>query len=125
MDRIKAFNRRIAERITAAVGTMWAAYAFAAIALISLPAAIRSGDTLTMVDWVAQTFLQLVLLSIIMVGQQRSAERVSKEIDETHAAALAEFEYAKQARELASQELAELKKMAKELHIILKDIEKK
>ena len=125
MDRIKAFNRRIAERITAAVGTMWAAYAFAAIALISLPAAIRSGDTLTMVDWVAQTFLQLVLLSIIMVGQQRSAERVSKEIDETHAAALAEFEYAKQARELASQELAELKKMAKEIHIILKDIEKK
>ena len=125
MDRIKAFNRRIAERITAAVGTMWAAYAFAAIALISLPAAIRSGDTLTMVDWVAQTFLQLVLLSIIMVGQQRSAERVSKEIDETHAAALAEFEYAKQARELASQELAELKKMAKEIHIILKNIEKK
>ena len=125
MDRIKAFNRRIAERVTAAVGTMWAAYAFAAIALLSLPAAIRSGDTLTMVDWVAQTFLQLVLLSIIMVGQQRSAERVSKEIDETHAAALAEFEYAKQARELASQELAELKKMAKEIHIILKDIEKK
>ncbi|MBP6148445.1 MAG: hypothetical protein KA423_05050 [Candidatus Planktophila sp.] len=125
MDRIKAFNRRIAERITAAVGTMWAAYAFAAIALISFPAAIRSGDTLTIVDWVAQTFLQLVLLSIIMVGQQRSTDDVAQQIAETHAASLAEFEYAKQAREIADQELAEIKKMAKEIHIILKDIEKK
>lgn len=125
MDWIKAFNRRIAERITAAVGTMWAAYAFAAIALISLPAAIRSEDTLTLIDWLAQTFLQLVLLSIIMVGQQRSTDEVAKQIAETHAASLAEFEYAKQAREIADQELAEIKKMAKEIHIILKDIEKK
>ena len=124
MDRINAFNRRIAEKITSVVSTMWAAYLFAAIALISLPSAIRSGDTLTIVDWVAQTFLQLVLLSIIMVGQQRSSEKVSKEIDETHAAALAEFEYAKEARALAQQELMEIKKMSKEIHAILKNIEK-
>ncbi len=124
MDRINAFNRRIAEKITSVVSTMWAAYLFAAIALISLPSAIRSGDTLTIVDWVAQTFLQLVLLSIIMVGQQRSSEKVSKEIDETHAAALAEFEYAKEARALAQQELMEIKKMSKEIHSILKNIEK-
>lgn len=125
MDRINAFNRRIAEKITSVVSTMWAAYLFAAIALISLPAAIRSGDTLTIVDWVAQTFLQLVLLSIVMVGQQRSSEKVSKEIDETHAAALAEFEYAKEARALAQQELMEIKKMSKEIHAILKNIEKR
>jgi DNA integrity scanning protein DisA with diadenylate cyclase activity len=125
MDRINAFNRRIAEKITSVVSTMWAAYLFAAIALISLPSAIRSGDTLTIVDWVAQTFLQLVLLSIIMVGQQRSSEKVSKEIDETHAAALAEFEYAKEARAIAQQELAEIKKMAHEIHRILKDVESK
>ena len=125
MDWINAFNRRIAEKITSVVSTMWAAYLFAAIALISLPSAIRSGDTLTIVDWVAQTFLQLVLLSIIMVGQQRSSEKVSKEIDETHAAALAEFEYAKEARALAQQELMEIKKMSKEIHSILKNIEKK
>ena len=124
MDRINAFNRRIAEKITSVVSTMWAAYLFAAIALFSLPSAIRSGDTLTIVDWVAQTFLQLVLLSIIMVGQQRSSEKVSKEIDETHAAALAEFEYAKEARALAQQELMEIKKMSKEIHSILKNIEK-
>ncbi len=125
MDRINAFNRRIAEKITSVVSTMWAAYLFAAIALISLPSAISSGDTLTIVDWVAQTFLQLVLLSIIMVGQQRSSEKVSTEIDETHAAALAEFEYAKEARAIAQQELTEIKKMSKEIHSILKNIENK
>ena len=125
MDRINSFNRRIAEKITSGVSTMWAAYLFAAIALISLPSAIRSGDTLTIVDWVAQTFLQLVLLSIVMVGQQRSSEKVSKEIDETHAAALAEFEYAQEARAIAKQELAEIKRMAHEIHRILKDVESK
>jgi DNA integrity scanning protein DisA with diadenylate cyclase activity len=125
MDWINALNRRIAEKITAGVSTMWAAYLFAAIALISLPAAIRSGDTLTIVDWIAQTFLQLVLLSIIMVGQQRSSDDVTKQIEETHAASLAEFEYAKEARALADQELAEIKKMAKEIHTILQDVEKR
>jgi hypothetical protein len=125
MDRINAFNRRLAEKITSGVSTMWAAYLFAGIALISLPEAIASGDTLTIVDWVAQTLLQLVLLSIIMVGQQRSSDDVTKQITETHAAALAEFEYAKEARELADRELQEIKKMAQEIHTILKDVEKK
>ena len=125
MDRINAFNRRIAEKITAAVSTMWCAYIFAAIALISLPAALRTGDPLIIVAWVAQTFLQLVLLSIIMVGQQASSAAVAQKISETHAASLSEFELAKEARKIADQELAEIKLMAKEIHTILKDVEKK
>ena len=104
---------------------MWAAYLFAGIALLSLPAALRSGETLVIVDWIAQTFLQLVLLSIIMVGQQRSSEDIAKQISETHAASIAEFEYAKEAREMADRQLAEIKKMAQEIHTILKDVEKK
>ena len=47
---------------------MWCAYAFALLALISLPDAIREGRP-AIVQWMAQTFLQLVLLSIIIVGQ--------------------------------------------------------
>jgi hypothetical protein len=125
MDRINALNRRIAEKITSGVSTMWAAYLFAGIALLSLPAALRSGETLVIVDWIAQTFLQLVLLSIIMVGQQRSSEDIAKQISETHAASIAEFEYAKEAREMADRQLAEIKKMAQEIHTILKDVEKK
>ena len=124
MDRINAFNRRIAEKITAAVSTMWCAYIFAAIALISLPAALRTGDPLIIVSWVAQTFLQLVLLSIIMVGQQASSAAVAQKISETHTASLSEFELAKEARKIADQELAEIKSMAKEIHTILKDVEK-
>jgi len=125
MNRINSFNRRLAEKITAAVSTMWCAYIFAAIALISLPAAIRSGDPLVIVAWVAQTFLQLVLLSIIMVGQDASSAAVAQKINETHEASLGEFELAKEARSLATQELNELKEIAREIHTILKDVEKK
>jgi len=63
------FNTWLGVHITNGVGTMWCAYAFAAIALISLPEAIHAGTSAT-VSWIAQTFLQLVLLSIIMVGQK-------------------------------------------------------
>ena len=62
-------NGRLARTITETVGTMWCAYAFALLALVALPQAIRGG-ALTTVQWVSQTFLQLVLLSVIMVGQQ-------------------------------------------------------
>ncbi len=62
------FNSWLAIKITGAVGTMWCAYAFALLALISLPDAIRIGRP-AIISWIAQTFLQLVLLSIIIVGQ--------------------------------------------------------
>ena len=120
MKRITDFNRRVAEKITSFVSTMWCAYIFAALALISLPAAMRSNDVLVKVDWVAQTFLQLVLISIIMVGQKKSSESVEQMITETHAAALAEFELAKEAREMARQELAELKVLTAEMHKAIK-----
>ena len=120
MKRIMDFNRRVAESITGFVSTMWCAYLFAALALFSLPAALRSGDVLVKVDWAAQTFLQLVLLSIIMVGQKKSSERAEKMITETHAAALAEFELAKEARAVANQELAELKVLTAQLHVAIK-----
>ena len=48
------------ERITSIVGTMWAAVAFTVLAIISLPAALATGDAVIIVAWVAQTFLQLV-----------------------------------------------------------------
>jgi len=63
------YNALLAERITRSVSTMWCAYAFAVLALISLPEAIHTG-TSALISWIAQTFLQLVLLSIIMVGQK-------------------------------------------------------
>ena len=63
------FNTWVAVKVTKSVGSMWCAYVFAAIALISLPAAISSHQAIIIVAWIAQTFLQLVLLPIIIVGQ--------------------------------------------------------
>ena len=125
MNAISRFNQKVAIKITNAVSTMWCAYIFAAIALISLPAAIKTGDSLVIVAWVAQTFLQLVLLSIIMVGQDQSAKEVAQKINETHAASLGEFELAKEARSIADQELAELKLITRDIHRVLRDIEGK
>jgi hypothetical protein len=120
MSRVGEINRKVAEKITAVVSTMWAAYFFAALALISLPAALKTGSVLVIVGWIAQTFLQLVLLSIIMVGQKRSSENLEKMIAETHAAALAEFELAKESRVVANQELVELRRITAEIHEVLK-----
>lgn len=79
----EGFNNRLAVSITNIVGTMWCAYAFAVLALISLPEAIRSG-TSALVAWLAQTFLQLVLLSIIMVGQKVAAEKSDRQLEQTY-----------------------------------------
>ena len=122
---MKRFNLWLAEKITTGVATMWCAYFFAAIALISLPKAIKSGDTIVIVSWIAQTFLQLVLLSIIMVGQKVQSASVEQKIDETHTASLAEFELAKEARNNAALELAELKKISREVQALIIEVEKK
>ena len=66
-DSLGALDK-VAIFITKIVGTMWCAIAFTILALISFPQAIHGG-TSTTISWIAQTFLQLVLLSIIMVGQ--------------------------------------------------------
>jgi len=77
------FNGRVALLITNAVGTMWCAYIFAAIALVSLPEAIKGGIA-PLIAWIAQTFLQLVLLSVIMVGQKVAAAASDKQALQTY-----------------------------------------
>ena len=63
------FNAAVAVRITRIVGTMYCAYVFTLIALIALPAAIQQGSPTVLVNWLSSNFLQLVLLPIIIVGQ--------------------------------------------------------
>ena len=77
------FNNWLAVKITNIVGTMWCAYAFTIITLISLPEAIKGGRS-TLIAWIAQTFLQLVLLSIIMVGQKVAAASSDKQARQTY-----------------------------------------
>lgn len=82
-NAIQRFNSALAVRITGAVGTMWCAYVFAGLALVSLPEAIHSG-TGALVSWIAQTFLQLVLLSIIIVGQKVDGATADKRALDTY-----------------------------------------
>jgi hypothetical protein len=68
MGEVDGFNAKFAVLITRLVGTMWCAYLFGIIALLGLGPALKPGGE-GIVAWIAQTFLQLVLLSVIMVGQ--------------------------------------------------------
>jgi hypothetical protein len=96
------FNDWLAVTITNIVGTMWCAYAFACLALVSLPAAIRGG-TATLVAWIAQTFLQLVLLSIIMVGQKVAAEKSDRQLEQTYEDAEALLKISDEIQQLLKQ----------------------
>jgi hypothetical protein len=94
VDERTGLNGRIGLRITVVVGTMWAAYLFALIALVSLPdtldqAGIHLGFTLgagtiLLVAWISQAFLQLVLLPIIIVGQNIQARAADKRSESTY-----------------------------------------
>ena len=97
--RSQRFNAWVALRVTNAVGSLWCAWVFAGIALLGLPQAFSRGGE-GPVAWVAQTFLQLVLLSVILVGQNlqsaaadarseqtfEDAERILRELERLRAA---------------------------------------
>jgi len=83
-DERIGLGARVGASITAVVGTMACAAVFAVLALISLPAAIQSHNTITIVGWVAQTFLQLVLLPIIIVGQNVQGHAADKRAVQTY-----------------------------------------
>ena len=93
-------NKKVALGVTGFVGSMTAAWIFCLLALLSLPAVLTQAFSLhffphwlvavgliALVAWIAQTFLQLVLLSVIMVGQnvQQAASdaRAEKQFDDT------------------------------------------
>jgi hypothetical protein len=114
------FNERIGLAVTKRVGTMWAAYVFFGLSLVSLPAALSSGNEIVIVSWIAQTFLQLVLLPIIIVGQNIQAKASDERAVATYEDAGAILEETKQIQEhLKAQDAtiaeltAKLEKLAK------------
>jgi hypothetical protein len=78
------FNTKVGLRITLLVGTMLCGYIFAAIALISLPSAVSSHNLTIIVAWVSSNFLQLVLLPIIIVGQNIQAKAADARAEATY-----------------------------------------
>lgn len=101
------FNAKFGLKITVVVGTMWTAYVFTVLALVSAPSAFSSGNKLIIVSWIAQTFLQLVLLPIIIVGQNVQAAAADARSQATYDDASAVLEEAKNIQEhLKAQDLA-------------------
>lgn len=78
------FNQRLGLLITAAVGTMVCAYVFMALALISLPSALASGNLTVIIAWLSSNFLQLALLPVIIVGQNMQAQASDKRAEQTY-----------------------------------------
>jgi hypothetical protein len=106
-DEHVGFNGKIALTLTTVVGTMWCAYAFAVLALVALPAALGSGNLQQMVAWISQTFIQLVMLSVIMVGQNILSKASDKRAEMTYKDAEATFHEANQIqRHLKEQDTA-------------------
>lgn len=99
------FNGRIGLAITSAVGTMVCAYVFGLIALISLPSAITSGNLTIIIAWVSSNFIQLVLLPVIIVGQNLQAQAADKRSEQTYKDAEAVLHEAMQIQQhLAAQD---------------------
>ena len=79
------FNSRLALWITNHVGTMWCAYVFTLIALIGAYGIVANSSTLILViGLISQTFLQLVLLPIIIVGQNLQSAASDKRSEDTY-----------------------------------------
>jgi hypothetical protein len=95
-DEHVGFNGKIALALTTIVGTMWCAYAFAILALVALPSALGQGTLLADVSWLSQTFIQLVMLSVIMVGQNILSKASDKRAEMTYEDADATFHESEQ-----------------------------
>lgn len=112
---IGRINAKIGLKVTLIVGTMWCAYLFTILALVSAPSAFTSGDSIIIVAWVAQTFLQLVLLPIIIVGQNVQAAAADARSQATYDDAAAVLEEAKQIQAHLLAQDAEINKIVERL----------
>ena len=83
-DERVGLNGKIGLMLTTLVGTMICAYVFGVIALISLPSAVTSHNLTIIIAWVSSNFLQLILLPVIIVGQNLQAKASDKRAENTY-----------------------------------------
>ncbi len=123
-NAIVRFNARFGLRITLVVGTMWMAYLFTVIALFALPDAIRQG-TYFIVVWLSSSFLQLVLLPIIIVGQNIQAAAADKRSEDTYKDAEAVLHEAEEIQQhLLAQDKA-ISNIVERIEVLMAQQEKK
>lgn len=76
-------NAKIALWVTVAVGSMTCAWLFGLLALAGLPTALEPGN-IGLLFWFSSDFLQLTLLSVILVGQNIQAKASDKRAEQTY-----------------------------------------
>jgi Protein of unknown function (DUF1003) len=117
-------NAKVGLKVTLIVGTMWAAYLFTVLALFALPSAVHQG-TYYVVVWLSSSFLQLVLLPIIIVGQNIQATAADKRAEDTYKDAEAVL---KEAEEIQNHLLAQdqaISDIVGRIETLMAQIEKK
>ena len=80
------FNAKIAVWLTSHIGTMWAAYLLAGICMIGLLAifGVVPAIFVAIILWFTSEFLSLILLPIIMVGQNILGQKSEMQADEQY-----------------------------------------
>ena len=114
MNHWKNFNKWFAIRITTAVGTMECAYIFAFLAIWG-GTGVDWHNSLQIVQWISQTFLQLTLLSVIMIGSQLLGESSENRAKEDHKTIMKSFEELKQIHTDIHESIEEIKKIHQEI----------
>jgi ABC-type multidrug transport system fused ATPase/permease subunit len=109
-QKAAGINKRIAVGLTKTVGTMWTAYTFGALAVVGLMAIIGllSPIVALLVVWISQTFLQLTLLPIIMVGQNVLGRKSELQADEQFNTTMSSYNDIEQVMQHLSAQDAEL-----------------
>lgn len=98
-------NSKVGLGITIIVGTMWCAYLFTVISFISFWPAVTSRNLVTIIGWLSSNFLQLVLLPVIIVGQNLQAKASDERAASTYQDAEAVLHEAMQIQDhLAAQD---------------------
>jgi uncharacterized membrane protein len=118
------FNTRLAVALTKSVGTMWTAYIFMVLAIIGLFGLLGwlNPFTFLLATWVSQQFLQLVLLPVIMVGQNVLGRKAELLADEQFRTTMSTYHDIEQIMQHLSAQDAELLRQAKMLvHLLEKN----
>ena len=98
---INNLNDWIAIKVTLLISNMWCVYFF--MALVTVPLLLPS--TSTVIQYVSSAYLQLIFLPLILVGQGLLSKASEARAQEDHDTIMAE--------------MAEMKAMHAELHLVL------
>lgn len=114
---LSGFNMKVAVAITKGLGTMICAYIFAILAIIGFPG--FNATPTQYVQWVSQTFIQLVALSVLAVGQQVLSKQGELMADEQFHTTMNSYHDIEQIMEHLCAQDTELLRQAKMLEHLL------